>query len=85
MSACEQSCCLATALLMRLHPYRGPLAHFGGVPELGVNAVIGTTGFSARRRPNRRLLTHIAIMIAPNMSSGVNVVVQAARHGWPLR
>ena len=53
----------------------GTLAHLAVCRELGVNAVIGTTGFSAAQ--NDEIKAHaqnIAIMMAPNMSVGVNVV-----------
>ena len=62
----------------------GTLAHLAVCSELGVKAVIGTTGFS----PEEKALIseharHIGIMMAPNMSVGVNVVLrlldQAAR------
>ena len=62
----------------------GTLAHLAQCRALGVKAVIGTTGF----RPEQiaQVLAHaehIAIVMAPNMSVGVNVVMklldQAAR------
>jgi 4-hydroxy-tetrahydrodipicolinate reductase len=55
----------------------GTLAHLAVCRELGVRAVIGTTGFSAEQ-----LITiadharHMAIVMAPNMSVGVNVVLK---------
>ena len=53
----------------------GTLAHLGVCRELGVNAVIGTTGFSAAQKDEIKAhARHIAIMMAPNMSVGVNVV-----------
>jgi 4-hydroxy-tetrahydrodipicolinate reductase len=62
----------------------GTLAHLAMCLELGVKAVIGTTGFSAAQKAE--ITTHaqrIALMMAPNMSVGVNVVLklldQAAR------
>jgi len=53
----------------------GTLAHLQACRELGVRAVIGTTGFS----PEQRAIIvehaqHIAIVMSPNMSVGVNVV-----------
>ena len=62
----------------------GTMAHLAVCAELGVQAVIGTTGFSPEQKAEigghaRR----IGIMMAPNMSVGVNVVMrlldQAAR------
>ena len=53
----------------------GTLAHLVVCRELGVNAVIGTTGFSdAQKAEIAAHAEHIAIMMAPNMSVGVNVV-----------
>jgi len=62
----------------------GTLAHLAVCRELGVKAVIGTTGFSeAQKAEIATHAGHIAIMMAPNMSVGVNVVLklldQAAR------
>ena len=56
----------------------GTLAHLQACRELGVNAVIGTTGFT-RRAEGRRLprpRSDIAIVMAPNMSVGVNVTLK---------
>jgi 4-hydroxy-tetrahydrodipicolinate reductase len=53
----------------------GTLAHLALCRELGVNAVIGTTGFSdAQKAEIAAHAEHIAIVMAPNMSVGVNVV-----------
>ena len=55
----------------------GTLAHLAVCRELGVNAVIGTTGFSAAQKAE--IAGHaerIAIVMAPNMSVGVNVVMK---------
>jgi 4-hydroxy-tetrahydrodipicolinate reductase len=53
----------------------GTLAHLAVCQELGVKAVIGTTGFSeAQKSELAAFADHIAIMLAPNMSVGVNVV-----------
>ena len=53
----------------------GTLAHLAACRELGVNAVIGTTGFSeAQKAQIAEHAKHIAIVMAPNMSVGVNVV-----------
>jgi len=62
----------------------GTLAHLAVCRELGVKAVIGTTGFSPEEKAQiGEHARHIGIMMAPNMSVGVNVVLrlldQAAR------
>jgi 4-hydroxy-tetrahydrodipicolinate reductase len=55
----------------------GTLAHLAVCRELGVKAVIGTTGFSdAQKAQIAEHAQHIAIMMAPNMSVGVNVVLK---------
>ena len=52
----------------------GTLAHLAACRELGVNAVIGTTGFSeAQKAEIADVARDIAIVMAPNMSVGVNV------------
>ena len=58
----------------------GTLAHLAVCRELGVKAVIGTTGFSeAQKAQIAEHAQHIAIMMAPNMSVGVNVVLKLLR------
>ena len=55
----------------------GTLAHLAVCRELGVNAVIGTTGFSPAQKAE--IASHaerIAVVMAPNMSVGVNVVLR---------
>ncbi len=55
----------------------GTLAHLVVCRELGVKAVIGTTGFSdAQRAQIAAHAEHVAVMMAPNMSVGVNVVLK---------
>ena len=55
----------------------GSVAHLAVCRELGVNAVIGTTGFSdAQKAAIEAAAKDIAIMIAPNMSVGVNVTLK---------
>ena len=55
----------------------GTQAHLAVCRELGVKAVIGTTGFSADEKAAiAEHARHIAIMMAPNMSVGVNVVLK---------
>jgi 4-hydroxy-tetrahydrodipicolinate reductase len=52
----------------------GTLAHLAVCRELGVQAVVGTTGFSeAQKAEIAAAAKDIAIMMAPNMSVGVNV------------
>ena len=52
----------------------GTLAHLAVCRELGVQMVIGTTGFSdAQKAEIADAARDIAIMLAPNMSVGVNV------------
>ncbi len=53
----------------------GTLAHLAVCRELGVKCVIGTTGFNdAQKAQIAEHARHTAIMMAPNMSVGVNVV-----------
>ncbi len=55
----------------------GTLAHLKVCRELGVKAVIGTTGFTpAQLDEIRDVARDIAIVMAPNMSVGVNVVLK---------
>jgi len=55
----------------------GTLAHLAVCRELGVGAVIGTTGFSDAQKAEIAVhARHIAIVLAPNMSIGVNVVLR---------
>lgn len=56
----------------------GTLAHLAVCRELGVKAVIGTTGFSdAQKAEIAGFAAANAIVLAPNMSVGVNVVLKA--------
>jgi 4-hydroxy-tetrahydrodipicolinate reductase len=62
----------------------GTLAHLAVCRELGVKAVIGTTGFDdAQKAQIAEHARHFAVMMAPNMNVGVNVMMklldQAAR------
>lgn len=55
----------------------GTLAHLKVCRELGVAMVIGTTGFSeAEKAEIAEAAKHIPIMLAPNMSVGVNVTMK---------
>ena len=55
----------------------GTLAHLAVCRELGVQAVIGTTGFTdAQKAEITAIAKDIAIVMAPNMSVGVNVTLK---------
>ncbi len=55
----------------------GTLAHLRVCRELGVNMVIGTTGFTdAQKAEIAGAAQDIAIVMAPNMSVGVNVTLK---------
>jgi 4-hydroxy-tetrahydrodipicolinate reductase len=55
----------------------GTLEHLRVCRELGVAAVIGTTGFTdAQKAEIAEASKHMAIMMAPNMSVGVNVTLK---------
>jgi 4-hydroxy-tetrahydrodipicolinate reductase len=55
----------------------GTLAHLKVCRELGVNAVIGTTGFGQGQKEKiADAARDIAIVMAPNMSVGVNVTMK---------
>ncbi len=55
----------------------GTLAHLALCAELGVRAVIGTTGFSPEQKVRiGAVAQHIGIVFAPNMSVGVNVMMR---------
>ncbi|MGV1045852.1 MULTISPECIES: 4-hydroxy-tetrahydrodipicolinate reductase [unclassified Limnohabitans] len=55
----------------------GTLAHLKVCRELGVKAVIGTTGFTEEQKAEiAEIAKDIAIVMAPNMSVGVNVTLK---------
>ncbi len=55
----------------------GTMNHLQVCRELGVKLVIGTTGFSeAQKAEIAEAAKHIAIVMAPNMSVGVNVTLK---------
>lgn len=55
----------------------GTLNHVRACIRHGVNAVIGTTGFTEEQKAEIAAASeHIAIMMAPNMSVGVNVTMK---------
>ena len=66
----------AEALIDFTRP-EGTMAHLAACRALGVNAVIGTTGFSdAQKQQIAEMAKDIAIVMAPNMSVGVNVTLK---------
>lgn len=66
----------ATTLIDFTRP-EGTMAHLKVCRELGVNMVIGTTGFSeAQKAEIAAAARDIAIMLSPNMSVGVNVTLK---------
>ncbi len=55
----------------------GTMAHLAVCRELGVNMVIGTTGFTPQQKADiGGAAKDIAILMAPNMSVGVNVTLK---------
>jgi 4-hydroxy-tetrahydrodipicolinate reductase len=67
----------ASEVLIDFTRPEGTLAHLALCRELGVAAVIGTTGLSAAQKAEIEAhAAHIAIVMAPNMSVGVNVVLK---------
>lgn len=55
----------------------GTMAHLKVCRELGVKMVIGTTGFTDAQKAELKAASQdIAIMLAPNMSVGVNVTMK---------
>ena len=55
----------------------GTMAHLRACAKLGVAVVIGTTGFSdAQKAEIAQMARQIPIMMAPNMSVGVNVTLK---------
>ena len=67
----------ASEVLIDFTRPQGTLAHLALCRELGVAAVVGTTGFDAAQKAAIAAhAEHIAIVMAPNMSVGVNVVLK---------
>ena len=55
----------------------GTLAHAAACADLGVQMVIGTTGFSeAQKAALAEVARRVAVVLAPNMSVGVNVTLK---------
>lgn len=66
-----------SAVLIDFTRPEGTLAHLAVCRELGVNLVIGTTGFTdAQKAEIAAAAKDIAIVMAPNMSVGVNVTLK---------
>ena len=74
----DLDCGLATAdVLIDFTRPEGTLAHLTACVRHGVQAVVGTTGFSdAQKAEIAGHAEHIAIVMAPNMSVGVNVTLK---------
>jgi len=70
----------------------GTLEHIAVCQQLGVNIVVGTTGFNAQQKAQLGAAAqHIGVVFAPNMSVGVNLTFKllemAARvlsHGYDI-
>ena len=66
----------AAALIDFTRP-EGTMAHLALCRELGINLVIGTTGFTPQQKAEISAAAQdIGIMMAPNMSVGVNVTLK---------
>jgi 4-hydroxy-tetrahydrodipicolinate reductase len=67
----------ASEVLIDFTRPEGTLAHLALCRELGLASVVGTTGFDAAQKAAiAGHAEHIAIVLAPNMSVGVNVVLE---------
>lgn len=75
---CDIGAALADAqVLIDFTRPEGTMAHLAVCRERGVKAVIGTTGFSdAQKAEIATHAKHVALMLSPNMSVGVNVVLR---------
>jgi 4-hydroxy-tetrahydrodipicolinate reductase len=72
----QSGLCNARCLIDFTRP-EGTMAHLQACRELGVKAVIGTTGFSEDQKAEiAEIARDIAIVMAPNMSVGVNVTLK---------
>ena len=66
-----------TSVLIDFTRPEGTMAHLAVCRELGVKMVIGTTGFTdAQKAEIAEAAKRIAIVMAPNMSVGVNVTLK---------
>ena len=75
---CDIASGLASAqVLIDFTRPEGTLAHLAVCRERGIKAVIGTTGFSdAQKAEIAAHAKQVALMLSPNMSVGVNVVLR---------
>ena len=65
------------SLLVDFTRPEGTMAHLSACREMGVKMVIGTTGFNdGQKLQIAEAARHIAIVMAPNMSVGVNVTLK---------
>ncbi len=72
-----QTCLSQAQVLIDFTQPLGTLAHLAACQQHGVKAVIGTTGFDAEQKAQiAAFAKHIAIVMAPNMSIGVNVLLE---------
>ena len=63
----------------------GTLAHLAVCRQLGVRAVVGTTGFSAEQKAELSAVAqHVPVMFAANMSVGVNVMLRLLEQATTL-
>jgi 4-hydroxy-tetrahydrodipicolinate reductase len=77
VSADLESALASCEVLIDFTRPEGTLQHLQVCRRLGVKAVIGTTGFSeAEKAEIAEHAQHIAVVMAPNMSVGVNVVLK---------
>ena len=67
----------ASQVLIDFTRPEGTMAHLAVCRALGINLVIGTTGFTdAQKAEIAAVAQHIGIVMAPNMSVGVNVTLK---------
>jgi 4-hydroxy-tetrahydrodipicolinate reductase len=67
---------LAGAVLIEFTTPEATIEHLAAAAKLGVKAIVGSTGFSADERAELgEYAKHIALIIAPNTSLGVNVLL----------
>jgi 4-hydroxy-tetrahydrodipicolinate reductase len=78
ISADAKTAITADRILIEFSVPAASLEHLRLVAAVGGRAVMGTTGFSAEQRGEiERLASRCAILLAPNMSVGVNVAYKA--------
>ncbi|MCW5633455.1 MAG: 4-hydroxy-tetrahydrodipicolinate reductase [Rubrivivax sp.] len=63
----------------------GTMAHLAACRELGVRAVVGTTGLTPEQKAAIGAhAQHVAVVLAPNMSVGVNVMLRLVENAARL-